>query len=272
VEQPVRDPLRKWYRPETWHWRRRVPTDSRPCKPKQYRPRRRHRTYSQRTLQSGTNHLTASSWRKRKKKNNKRCKELWRLVNRRPPRNDGWDCEESPEECFERVKSKVLHVPHVMFGLQYGVDIDELVSPIDPIRQFRILQSLSGPDVVFKPVSMIKMSSQGTGNQFHDALIAAAHLTNTLPTQLQRDAFVTEAERRTELTPRLLVELTRNRSIYFSNKNDVLPIVIDTGGSKSVSPVKSDFIGEIRLADVNDLQGLSGLTAVIGVRTVRWTI
>lgn len=269
VARPVRDPLRKWYRPETWRWRRRVPTDTRSSKPKEFRPRRRPRTYLKHTPYSGTKHSMALSRRERKRKKNKIRKEMLKKMKCRPPRNDGWESESPPEDRFESIKPKVLHVPDVMYGLQMGVDLDEFVSQIDPLKQYRIMRELSQPTFYVEFVSMGKVTGVRTGNPVHDALIAAAHLTNTLPTQLQRDTI--NAEVTTRLSPKLLKELTRNRSVYFSNKND-LPIVIDTGGSKSVSPGINDFIGDIRPADVDDLQGLSASTSVKGVGTVRWTI
>jgi len=274
VWRPVRDPLRKWYRPETWCWRRRVPTDAQHCKPKRYRPRRCRRSHSDQTPYSGNKHSTSKSKRNRKRKKNKIRKETIKKMNARPPRHEGWESEASPEERFERIKPKVLHVPDVMYGLQMGVDLDEFVSHIDPLKQFRILSKLSGGpnDFFVKTVSQKKdaLSDILTGNPVHDALIAAAHLTNTLPTQLQKDTILKEIGP-TKLSSKALRELTRRRSVYFSNRDD-LPIVIDTGGSKSVTPDRDDFIGEIRMADISDLQGLSASTAVIGIGTVRWTI
>jgi hypothetical protein len=162
-----------------------------------------------------------------------------------------------------------------MFGLRLGVDLDEFVSQLDPLKQFRIMKELSGQDFFVETVSAKRRKTAGirTGNPVHDAFIAAAHLTNTLPTQIQEDTLVAdELTKPYKLTPSALRELTRNKSIYFSNKKDDLPMVIDTGGSKSVTPVIEDFIGELRPADVNDLQGLSTSTSVLGVGTVRWTI
>jgi len=160
-------------------------------------------------------------------------------MNRRPPRHDGWDSELPPEEHLERLLPKVLHVPDVTCGLQYGVNLDEFVLHIDLLKQFRILSELSGR------VDFIKTVSARTAHPVHDALIAAAHLTNTLPTQLQPDTFGQDLKPRTRTQLSASAELTRNRSVYFSNKNDDLPIVIDTCGSKSVTPVESDFIGPL---------------------------
>ena len=271
IARPVRDPLRKWYRPETWRWRRRVPTDARNRPPKRYRPRRRPRRYSKYPPTSGTKHSKYSSRRARKRKKNKIRKEMIKKMNTRPPKHDGWESESPPEERFERIKTQLLHVPDVMYGLQMGVDLNEFVSQIDPLKQYRIIRDLSGTEIV-KPKSMAKHTdSIRTGIPFHDALIAAAHLTNSLPTELQVDTLDSELVR-AKLSAKQVAKLTRGRSVYFSNKNDDLPIVIDTGGSKSVTPEATDFISEIRPADVDDLQGLSASTSVLGVGTVRWTV
>jgi hypothetical protein len=75
-----------------------------------------------------------------------------------------------------------------------------------------------------------------------------------------------------KLLPHDMAKLTCNRLVYFSNKDGDLPIVIDTGGSLSVSPIREEFVGEICPADTLDLQGLSSVAAIDGVRTVQWTV
>jgi len=42
--------------------------------------------------------------------------------------------------------------------------------------------------------------------------------------------------------------MTYNSSAYWSNKNE-LPIVIDSGVSKSITPISSDFIEKISAMD-----------------------
>jgi hypothetical protein len=68
------------------------------------------------------------------------------------------------------------------------------------------------------------------------------------------------------------VALTRNRSVYFSNKPGDLPIVIDTGASLSLTPIWDDFIGNLEETPLSKLIGLSSKTEVIGVGTVEFTI
>jgi hypothetical protein len=49
-------------------------------------------------------------------------------------------------------------------------------------------------------------------------------------------------------------------SVYFSHKDDCVPIVIDTGASVSVTPVLTDFLRPLRLFATANLKGLSGTT------------
>jgi len=64
--------------------------------------------------------------------------------------------------------------------------------------------------------------------------------------------------------------MTYNSSVFWSNKNE-LPIVIDSGTSKSITPVSSDFIGKISTMDT-PIQGLLETTKIKGIGKVKWCI
>ena len=67
--------------------------------------------------------------------------------------------------------------------------------------------------------------------------------------------------------------LTQRMTIYLSNKgDDLLPIVIDSGASISLTANYNDFVGPIRPATITELQGLSHTTKVHGVGKVEWTV
>jgi len=80
VWRPVWDPLRKWYRPETWRWCRQVATDTQNCKPKWYCPRWCRQSYSKQTPYSGNKHSTLKSKHEWKWKKNKFCKETMKKM------------------------------------------------------------------------------------------------------------------------------------------------------------------------------------------------
>jgi hypothetical protein len=79
-------------------------------------------------------------------------------------------------------------------------------------------------------------------------------------------------QQKEKLSSKNVVALTRNRSVYFSNKPGDLPIVIDTGASLSLTPIWDDFIGNLEETPLSKLIGLSSKTEVIGVGTVEFTI
>ena len=61
--------------------------------------------------------------------------------------------------------------------------------------------------------------------------------------------------------------------VYFSNKeDDLLPIVIYTGISISLTANYNDFVGLICPATITELHGLSHTTKVHGVDKVEWTV
>lgn len=152
-----------------------------------------------------------------------------------------------------------------MFGLQYGVDLDQFIKQIDPIKQFQIIKELCTTGVVGPQDNMFGESFNS--RQHWKALIAAAHMSKTLPSTIDSTLTVDEMAD-VMMSSKQLAHLTCNRLVYFSNKPNDLPIMIDTGGSLSVTPNLDDFVGRISPPDTNDLQGLSALSIVGGVGTV----
>ena len=61
-------------------------------------------------------------------------------------------------------------------------------------------------------------------------------------------------------------------AIYVSSRHTDLPIVIDTGASNSISPIGSDFMGDIRKPDLETLKQVNGTTPVAGQGDVQWNI
>lgn len=247
VWRPLRDPIRRWLDLSTWRWCRRIPTDGWKQTPYAYSPRSRSRSY-----------------RKRASDNN--CKR----PKKKPkpnPKEPEWDGQCSDEESFERLKVRFLHELDVTYGLQYGIDLDAFVKQIDPIKQFKMMRQLSTTSIVG---TRDEVMSELMSHRQKRALIAAAHLSNSLPRAMDASLSLEELTSR-KFQPNELAQLTRTRSVYFSTMDD-LPIVIDTGGSFSVTPNREDFEGDLRPADIDDLQGLAGPAVVAGVGTVKWMI
>ena len=62
-------------------------------------------------------------------------------------------------------------------------------------------------------------------------------------------------------------------TVYLSDQgDDLLPVVIDSGASISLTANYNDFVGPICPATITELQGLSHTTKAHGVSQVKWTV
>jgi hypothetical protein len=166
---------------------------------------------------------------------------------------------------FETYKAGFLHEPDLLYGYQYGVDLDEFCDQIDPLKQFQMME------IGTTGMIQTRYDANSCNNMLVQkrVYIAAAQLSNSLPFGLDPSLSVDELSE-LKLTSKAMAELTRRRSIYFSNRADGIPIVIDTGASMSVSPCEEDFIDLDKTK--GNLSSLAGDAGYEGIGTVRWTV
>ena len=146
---------------------------------------------------------------------------------------------------------------------------DEVWLPqVDPIRQWQTIKLLShgawlGADLTRQKTPWKLMLRQ--------SMVAAANFG-----QLESFQAVTVPLNQVDcsgLNSETIGELSRRMTVYMSQQEqDVLPIVIDSGASKSLTPNLQDFVGPIQPAEISSLNGLSGTTAVRGFGTVQWMV
>lgn len=60
--------------------------------------------------------------------------------------------------------------------------------------------------------------------------------------------------------------------MFRSSNNTELPIIFDTGASMSVTPLRSDFEGELETPSISSLRGLKDEVKVIGIGKVSWNV
>jgi hypothetical protein len=65
---------------------------------------------------------------------------------------------------------------------------------------------------------------------------------------------------------------TITRTVYHSQNQQELPIVIDSGPSVSVTPNVADFVGLIKPYAVSGLKGINSEAKVVGEGMVEWMI
>jgi hypothetical protein len=197
--------------------------------------------------------------RKKKQKRTKKARIKPRLDHSTP----------NETEAYHDIRHRLLPNSMVMYGMQLGVDLQSFVESIDPIKNFRTLAALSSGDFITS-----KSKRKERKKTARAALIAAANLQGAGINPKVDCCFngVPDPEEPISKEVELdIAALTRKKSIYFSNR-DNMPIVIDTGASLSLTPNINDFIGDLKPAHIQDLNGLSSKTTVVGVGRVRWTV
>jgi hypothetical protein len=55
---------------------------------------------------------------------------------------DKWDSIPSLEDMFETYKAGFLHESDLMYGYQYGMDLDDFCGQIDPLKQFQMMKEI----------------------------------------------------------------------------------------------------------------------------------
>jgi hypothetical protein len=151
---------------------------------------------------------------------------------------NGWESIPSAENMFETYKAGFLHETDLMYGYQYGVDLDEFCGQIDPLKQFKMMKEIGTTGMIQtcydNDVCILNLQKK--------AYIAAAQMSNSLPFGMDPSLSVDELSK-LKLTSKEMAELTCKCSIYFTNMEGGIPIVIDMGASMSVSPCEDNFIG-----------------------------
>jgi hypothetical protein len=127
------------------------------------------------------------------------------------------------------------------------IQVHAFLQWVDPIRQFCNIKELSDPGLFES-----KRTRKQRKKACKSALISARKLRSS----------TSSSENATKITG-------QQQTIYFSRKDNELPIAIDTGASFSVMPRK-DFLGPIRQCTTKELNGLNSSITVVGVGTVEW--
>ena len=134
---------------------------------------------------------------------------------------------------------------------------------MDPIQQIRSLKILSGGSFLATELHCKHIRWKSRTRR---AMVAAPTFIHS------RDLTDLTNSQQGDLTPSVSTALSQHMTVYLSDKgDDLLPIVIDSGASISLTANYNDFVGPICPATITELQGLSHTTKVHGVGKVEWT-
>ena len=195
-----------------------------------------------------------------------------------PSPMDQWDCEPTPLAHSMDSYHRWVHTESHLLGLDtmfpsfsdlaslastHLIHQDDLDFHHDPLRQFKTIQQLCGGSFL---ETTYKRKRTRWKSHTQQCMVAAATFSQT-------NDFLSVTRLLDSTNIPNFANLSKRMSIYLNNNgDDLLPIVIDSGASCSLTPNKHDFIGDIRPATISELRGLSNTTKVLGVGTVEWTI
>jgi hypothetical protein len=126
------------------------------------------------------------------------------------------------------------------------IQLNAFLQRVNPIRKFRNIKELWDPGL-FKS----KRTRRERKKTCKSVLVSAQKLRSS----------TSSYENATKITG-------PQQTIYFSRKDNELPIVIDTGASVSVTPSLDDFLGPIWPCTTKELNGLNSSITVVGVGTI----
>ena len=135
---------------------------------------------------------------------------------------------------------------------------------VDPIQQIHSLKLLSGGSFLATELHRKHIRWKSRTRR---AMVAAATFIHS------RDLTDLTDQQQGNLPSEMTDALTQRMMVYLSDKgDDLLPIVIDSGASISLTANYNDFVGPIRPATITELKGLAHTTKVRGVGNVAWTV
>ena len=178
----------------------------------------------------------------------------------RPALNQQWD-DPLPSErilndkdAFEHLKPKLLHNSFVMFDLQFGISLDDIVQSFDPLLQ---IQSINKLNEIMAPTVPTPIQAFGvpTGS--------VAMLNSTFAHVHNHPHHISSMEISTD---NYGLQSTLNHTVHNP------PVVLDTGASTTITPILSDFVTPIKPTSLQHIKGLSGNARVMGEGIVEWYI
>jgi len=167
---------------------------------------------------------------------------------------------------LESIKTTVFHNEHIWFQSQYEISLNSFVSTIDPLNAIHTLKALHSKHFLSCTSPIQTIGSEG---------LFIAMLSELEPSRSVIDPdldFSTQIYSPADYHKAHFQSCQAYQQNMFHSPTPDLPIVIDTGASTSITPVLSDFVGDLSPASTAEVNQLSGSTKVVGKGLVEWEI
>ena len=212
--------------------------------------------------------------------------------------NDGFGSRESQEEYEACIQHRLLTQSWVQFDHKSGVSINEPIEDSNPTAFIRTLKEVGSALRTTSPIHVTVVHEQSKTKSENIVIrISCASLCvvkkfkalfnikkcktsilRVLITGFNGFSFL-PADCKHHCKSIEVSHDTDCKTVFDSTKlfsyiagQATIPIIIDTGASISLTPVITDFVGDIEPADLDSLQGLSSKTKVCGQGIIHWKI
>ena len=160
-------------------------------------------------------------------------------------------------EQWDLVSHKFLNQPWVMYETLHGITLEDLLAGEDPDTWFRPVRAQAHMHLVL--------------DDKKEPLPTLAICKTTRP---PRPLFTSVAEL---FMPRPVLHMMPTvpaQCVYQMQcpPQCELPVIFDSGASCGLSPVRSDFVGDLQPPDVEEMKGIGASIKTVGKGTVEWPI
>jgi hypothetical protein len=173
----------------------------------------------------------------------------------------------------------------IMYDLQFGVNLSDFFSKIDPLKQFHYIQVVQSTTIleaygISNPNSCIVTKSYvNAALLLHQTAVQSTTILDAYGISNPNSCIVTKPNvnaallsHQTSSTSAPLADPMGEAYFILSPHHHDIPIIIDTGTSHSITPNHSDFIGPIQPTSISDITGITSKARVVGKGKVEWVI
>ena len=189
--------------------------------------------------------------------------------------HEGFGSSESREEYISSIHHRLLHQSWIQFDILHGKSIDDLLEDSNPTQYIRRLKEVGSTLKVDLPltVNVVNSKRQPTYSCYFSRIHQSLFTYITQPKFLLHACVAVlngfhfqsqSCSNSTVCKPFTVNPSTDYQTVFDSSKlfgyvaqQAEVPVIIDTGASISLTPIITDFVGEIHPAELDSLQGLS---------------
>jgi hypothetical protein len=179
------------------------------------------------------------------------------------------EAKQQQKSNYKQFKHRLLHQSWIMYGMQFGVSLDELMDGIDLARQWRMTENLH---MMTKGERQLLTTTMRPVKPTFSSVVpfGCTVLANWLKAKLELPTTMTVKPK--EIKDIYSDESRLAKAYNMDHDGANAPVVLDTGASFLLTPFMNDFVGPIWPSPIGSLQGAIVSADNAGIGTVEWKI